>query len=577
MMNWPAIISREPLRRGLAILPWAVAGAMLAYAFITGGYFATVMSFAMIYAVFVVGLNVFMGFAGQVSFGHNAFAGLSGYASAILSANYYWDPALAFAAGLSLTLMVALVIGWPTLRLKGHYLAMATLAIGLIVYEIAIQWQSVTQGYMGISGISPLGIAGYEIVSDRGKLFALFVIVVLASLAAARLRASRFGRALAAIAGSEDAARALGIDVARYKLLAFLISAAYAALAGSLFVHVVEFVSPEVFGLNMVVLSFTMLYVGGIGTLGGPVLGAVIVSLLPEIFRGLKDYQDLVLRRRADRSADLRAEGPGRPRQHRWTPGPGMTLLSLQGVTRRYGGLIAVDAIDLEVAEGGVAAVIGPNGAGKTTLFNLISGFQTLNAGRIVFNGADITGRAPEAIAAAGLVRTFQLVQLFGNLSVLENIQVGCHLHTTGGVWSALLRSPRMRQTEREIETRARELLGTVGLDAAADAEASALPYGQQRLLEIARALAARPRLLLLDEPAAGLSPDETKRLSATIRAVAGRGTTVLLIEHDMQLVMNTADTVTVIDFGRKIAEGPPAAVRQNPAVVAAYLGVAHA
>ena len=293
MMNWPAIISREPLRRGLAILPWAVAGATLAYAFIAGGYFATVMSFAMIYAVFVVGLNVFMGFAGQVSFGHNAFAGLSGYASAILTANYYWDPALAFAAGLSLTLIVALVIGWPTLRLKGHYLAMATLAIGLIVYEIAIQWQSVTQGYMGISGVSPLGIGGYEIVSDRGKLFALFVIVVLASFAAARLRASRFGRALVAIAGSENAARALGIDVARYKLLAFLISAAYAALAGSLFVHVVEFVSPEVFGLNMVVLSFTMLYVGGIGTLGGPVLGAVIVSLLPEIFRGLKDYQDL--------------------------------------------------------------------------------------------------------------------------------------------------------------------------------------------------------------------------------------------------------------------------------------------
>jgi branched-chain amino acid transport system permease protein len=293
MMNWPAIISREPLRHGLAALPWAVAAAMLTYAFIGGGYFATVMSFALIYAVFVIGLNVFMGFAGQVSFGHNAFAGLSGYASAILTANYYWDPLLAFGAGLGLALTVALVVGWPTLRLKGHYLAMATLAIGLIVYEIAIQWQSVTQGYMGISGVAPLGTGGYEIVSDRGKLLVLAVVVVLATLAAARLRASRFGRALVAIAGSEDAARALGIDVARYKLQAFLVSAAYAALAGSLFVHVVEFVSPEVFGLNMVVLSFTMLYVGGIGTLAGPILGAVIVSLLPEMFRSLKDYQDL--------------------------------------------------------------------------------------------------------------------------------------------------------------------------------------------------------------------------------------------------------------------------------------------
>jgi branched-chain amino acid transport system ATP-binding protein len=254
-----------------------------------------------------------------------------------------------------------------------------------------------------------------------------------------------------------------------------------------------------------------------------------------------------------------------------------MTLLCLQGVTRRYGGLVAVDNIDLEVVEGGVTAVIGPNGAGKTTLFNLISGFQTPNAGRILFAGEDITARLPEKIAAAGLIRTFQLVQLFQNLSVLENIQVGCHLHTKGGVLSALLRTRRTRQTERDVEARARELLDFVGLEGAAETEASALAYGQQRLLEIARALAAKPKLLLLDEPAAGLSADESKRLSGAIRATAGRGTTVLLIEHDVKLVMNTADTIAVLDFGRKIAEGAPEAVRENPAVIAAYLGVAHA
>jgi branched-chain amino acid transport system ATP-binding protein len=253
-----------------------------------------------------------------------------------------------------------------------------------------------------------------------------------------------------------------------------------------------------------------------------------------------------------------------------------MTILTLEGVTRRFGGLIAVDDVNLEVAAGGVTAVIGPNGAGKTTLFNLVSGFQTPDAGRVLFAGDDITGRPPEAIAAAGLVRTFQLVQLFQNLSVLENIQVGCHLHTEGGVWSALLRSRRARAAEQEVEAKARELLAFVGLDAAAETEASVLPYGQQRLLEIARSLAARPRLLLLDEPAAGLSVDETKRLSGVIRDIAARGTTVLLIEHDMKLVMNTADRIAVLDFGRKIAEGPPAAVRENPAVVAAYLGGAH-
>ncbi|MGP0092264.1 MAG: branched-chain amino acid ABC transporter permease [Xanthobacteraceae bacterium] len=293
----PGIISPERRRRSLtallAALPWAIAAAMLAYALYAGGYFATVMSFALIYAIFVTGLNIFMGYAGQVTFGQNAFAALSGYASAVLTATYSWEPIVAFAAGLALALAVALVIGWPTLRLRGHYLAMATLAIGLIAYEIATQWQSVTHGYMGISGIPPLGMFGYEIVSDRGKLVALTVFVALSAFAAARIRRSRFGRALAAIAGSEDAARALGIAVAHYKLAAFLVSAAYAALAGSLFVHVVEFVSPEVFGLHMVVLAFTMLYVGGIGTLAGPIIGAIVVSLLPETIRSFKDYQDL--------------------------------------------------------------------------------------------------------------------------------------------------------------------------------------------------------------------------------------------------------------------------------------------
>jgi branched-chain amino acid transport system permease protein len=288
-----SIISRERLARAASALPWAIALAVLGYAFLAGGYLATVVSFALIYAVFVTGLNLFMGHAGQVSFGHNAFAALGGYSSAVLTATHGWPPLAAFAAGMALALAVALIVGYPTLRLKGHYLAMATLAIGLIVYEIAVQWQTVTGGYMGISGIPALGIGSFEIVSDRAQLTFLALMVVLATWSAMRLRASRFGRALAAIAGSEDAARALGIGVARYKLLAFLLSAAYAALAGSLFVHVVGFVSPEVFGLHMVVLAFTMLYVGGIGTPAGPLIGAVIVSLLPETFRPLKDYQDL--------------------------------------------------------------------------------------------------------------------------------------------------------------------------------------------------------------------------------------------------------------------------------------------
>jgi branched-chain amino acid transport system permease protein len=234
-----------------------------------------------------------MGYTGQVSFGQNAFAAISGYASAILTATYGWGPLPALAVGLAGALAVALLVGYPALRLKGHYLAMATLAIGLIAYEVAVQWQSVTQGYMGISGVPPLGIAGFEVTSERGNLVLLAILTTLGVAAAALIRHSRVGRAMAAIAGSEDAARALGIDVARTKLLAFLIAAVYAALAGSLFVHVVGFVSPEVFGLHMVNLAFTMLYVGGIGTVMGPLVGAVVIMLLPETFRVFKDYQDL--------------------------------------------------------------------------------------------------------------------------------------------------------------------------------------------------------------------------------------------------------------------------------------------
>ena len=290
----PAITSpeRRPPRL-VGLLPWLFAVAVVGYAMVVGGYAATVVSFALIYAVFVTGLNLFMGFAAQVSFGQNAFAAIGGYGSAVLTATYGWSPLPAMVFGIAAAVLAAAIVGFPTLRLKGHYLAMGTLAIGLITYEITVEWQSVTQGYLGISGIPPFGIGPYEVTSDRGQLIMLALIVAACAFAAARIRRSRFGRALSAVAGSEEAATALGIDVSRYKLMAFLLSAGFAALAGSLFVHVVGYVSPEVFGLHMVIVTFTMLYVGGIGTVAGPLVGALIVSLLPETFRAFKDYQDL--------------------------------------------------------------------------------------------------------------------------------------------------------------------------------------------------------------------------------------------------------------------------------------------
>ena len=250
-----------------------------------------------------------------------------------------------------------------------------------------------------------------------------------------------------------------------------------------------------------------------------------------------------------------------------------MSILRLDGITRRFGGLVAVDNVSLDIAEKGITAIIGPNGAGKTTLFNIISGFMTPSAGRVTFAGEDITSMRPDRIAKRGLIRTFQLVQLFESLTVLENVKVGRHLHTRGGLLAAIVPSRSAREEEQAVDDSAGALLGRTGLAVQAATMAAVLPYGQKRLLEIARALAAEPKLLLLDEPAAGLNREETMRLAALLRQIAASGIAVLLIEHDMSLVMNVADRIAVLDFGRLIAEGAPTDVRANPGVIAAYLG----
>jgi branched-chain amino acid transport system ATP-binding protein len=254
-----------------------------------------------------------------------------------------------------------------------------------------------------------------------------------------------------------------------------------------------------------------------------------------------------------------------------------MSLLRLEGITRRFGGLVALDNVSLEIPGQGLSAVIGPNGAGKTTLFNMISGFMPPSAGRVHFNGDDITGQPPETIARRGLIRTFQLVQLFEGLTVLENVKVGCHLHTRGGLLAALVPTRAARAEEAAVDAEARRLLAETGLTAQAETFAAVLPYGQKRLLEITRALAARPKLLLLDEPAAGLNRQETDALAALLRRIAAAGTAILLIEHDMNLVMKVADNIAVLDFGRLIAKGSPEEVRRNPDVIAAYLGTEEA
>ncbi|WP_342362325.1 branched-chain amino acid ABC transporter permease [Terrarubrum flagellatum] len=280
-------------RIAVAALPVALVLAVLGFALTSNGYVVTVIGFAAIYGIFCTGLNFFMGYTGQASFGQNAFAALGGYGTAILTATYNWDPVAAFFASMLFAGVIAAIVGYPTLKLRGHYLAMATFALGLITYEISIEWIGLTQGYMGYSGIPAIGVAGFELATEKQQLVALAILLLLGVWISTRLRDSRFGRALRAIAGSEPAAQALGINVARYKLAAFVIAAMYASAAGSLFAHFVGFISPEVFGGAMVIQSFTMLFLGGVGTTWGPVIGALIVAMLPEFLRGLKELQDV--------------------------------------------------------------------------------------------------------------------------------------------------------------------------------------------------------------------------------------------------------------------------------------------
>lgn len=292
----PKVNESSQDRSLVRFLPALAAVMLFAYAMLSSGYLVTVLGFALIYTIFCLGLNFFMGYTGQASFGQNAFACLGGYGSAILTSDYNWEPLAALLTTMAASGAMAAIIGYPTLRLRGHYLAMATFALGLITYELSIELNGLTQGYMGFSGIPPLGIGRFSLASEKQQIVAITLLMLLGVWISYRLRQSRFGRALRAIAGSEKAANALGIEVSRYKLAAFVIASLYASAAGSLFAHFVGFISPEVFGASMVVLPFTMLYLGGIGTTWGPLIGGIIVSLLPEALRGLglKEWQDIV-------------------------------------------------------------------------------------------------------------------------------------------------------------------------------------------------------------------------------------------------------------------------------------------
>jgi len=558
-----------------------------------GGYWGVIATRACVYWILVSGLNLVVGFAGQIAIGWVALLTLGAYTTSVLAAGNAtpaFPPYLALTIAAAVGAVFGLIIGLPALRLRTFYFAITTLGFATIVTQVALAWQSVTGGGVGVPG--PIFPEPFS--SQWGFYYFCFGLAAICTWMTANVAASRFGRALTAIRDVEVAAEASGISKPALLVPVFLFSGAVAAVAGGLFASLQSYITPDAFTLDLSVLFFIAILIGGRGSILGPLLGTILLTVLPELAAPLVAWSTflyavlllvivLAIPGGIAEILDFKNRRPlasGRaiiPRpdliEQLFNETRDAGTLTLEQLVMSFGGVKAIDGLDLEIRPGQVHGLIGPNGSGKTTILNVISGYYAQQHGAVRLNGAALPALARHQRARMRIARTFQTPRIVGSASVLQNVMIGGTIDGEGTFVESLLSLPRHRRDEDMLRATAMLALATVGLDGLAPVRADRLQHSELRFTEIARALMLRPAFLLLDEPAAGLTAEEIERLGALLLAIAQAGTGVLVVEHHPDLIFDICHHVTVLNLGRLLAAGTPAEIRSHREVLNAYLG----